>query len=116
MGSEIVYLPANFTDAGKLMGAFEIRNAVEAAVLGVPVLFLCAYFLPFAITTKIIVTLTIFVPVAGFALIGLNDDSLTRYLGTWVRWLRRRTALAYRGEVDQHEFKRAYLRWRRQGR
>lgn len=116
MGSETVYLPANFTDAGKLMGTFEIRNAVEAAILGVPILFLCAYYLPFAITTKIIVTLSIFVPVAGFALIGLNDDSLTRYLGVWLKWLRRRTALAYRGEVDKRGFERTYLRWRRQGR
>ena len=33
------YIPANFTDAGRLFGLFEIRNALEAAVLSVPLLF-----------------------------------------------------------------------------
>lgn len=115
MNSETFYLPVNFTDAGRLFGAFEIRNAVEAAVLGIPVLFFCAYFLPFALTAKIIVTLSLFVPVAGFALIGLNDDSLTRYLGIWLRFMRRRAVLSYRGEVSQREFEKSYLRRQRRG-
>ena len=116
MNYDTYYIPVNFTDAGRLLGLFEIRNTVEAAVLGVPVLFLCAYLLPIAsITTKIIVTLTVFVPVAGFALIGLNDDSLTRFLSVWWHWRRHRRVLSYRGEVCQHGFERAYLRRRRQG-
>lgn len=115
MANESYFIPVNYTDAGRLFGAFEIRNAVEALVLGVPVLFFCAYFLPLALTPKIIVTLCIFVPVAGFGLIGLNDDSLTRYLGVWLKWLRWRTVLAYRGEEYQHEFKKSYLRRRRKG-
>ncbi len=34
--NENYHLPANYTDAGKLLGMFEIRNAVEAVVLAVP--------------------------------------------------------------------------------
>ena len=38
MDSETYYIPVNYTDAGKLFGLFEIRNAIEAVVLGLPVL------------------------------------------------------------------------------
>ena len=103
MDSETYYIPVNYTDAGKLFGLFEIRNAIEAVVLGLPVLGLCATLLPLTITWKIIVTLCLLVPTVGFALIGLKDDSLT--------WRRRRRVLTYRGEVNAHEFERRYLRW-----
>ena len=36
--NEIYYIPANFTDAGRVMGLFELRNLVEAALLTLPVL------------------------------------------------------------------------------
>ena len=114
MNYETYYIPANFTDAGRILGLFEIRNMVEAIILGVPVLFLCAFFLPFGITTKVIVTLILFVPVAGFALIGISDDSLSRYLNAWWNWRKKRRILTYRGETDYHEFERAYLRRNRQ--
>ena len=41
MGSETYYIPANYTDAGRLFGLFEIRNAIEAVLLGLPVLGFC---------------------------------------------------------------------------
>jgi hypothetical protein len=53
-----------------------------------------------SLTPKIIVTLTIIVPVGGFGLIGINDDSLTRWLSSWWHWRRSRRVLAYRGEVN----------------
>mgnify|MGYP001202426156 CR=1 FL=1 len=56
MDSETYYIPVNYTDAGKLFGLFEIRNAIESVVLGLPVLGLCTALLPFTITWKIIVT------------------------------------------------------------
>lgn len=106
MDSETYYIPVNYTDAGKLFGLFEIRNAIESVVLGLPVLGLCTALLPFTITWKIIVTLCLLVPTVGFALIGLKDDSLTRYLKTWWTWRRRRRVLTYRGEVNAHEFEK----------
>ena len=60
------------------MGLFELRNLVEAVILTVPALYLCIAFLPFGLTAKIIVTLVVVVPVGGFGLIGINDDSMTR--------------------------------------
>ena len=52
-------------------------------------------------TPKIIVTLTVLVPVGGFGLIGVNDDSLTRWLGCWWRWRKGRRLICYRGEVGR---------------
>ena len=111
MDRETDYIPVNYTEAGKLFGLFEIRNAIEAVVLGLPILGLCAAFLPLEITWKIIVTLCLLVPAVGFALIGLKDDSLTRYLRIWWTWRRRRRVLTYRGEVNALEFEKRYLRW-----
>ena len=74
------HIPANYTDAGRLFGLFPIRNTVEAAILAIPTLFLCFRLLPFALTTNIVITLVLVVPTAGFALIGLGDDSLSRFL------------------------------------
>lgn len=115
MDSETYYIPVNYTDAGKLFGLFEIRNAIEAVVLGLPILGLCSALLPLTITWKIIVTLCLLVPIVGFALIGLKDDSLTRYLKTWWIWRRGRRVMTYRGEVNAHEFEKRYLRWFRHG-
>jgi hypothetical protein len=99
MDAETYYIPANYTDAGKLFGLFEIRNAIEAALLGVPILAACAAWLPLNFTWKVVVTLFLLVPVVGFALIGLKDDSLTRYLRIWWVWRRRRRVMTYRGGV-----------------
>ena len=113
MNYETYYIPANFTDAGKILGIFEIRNLVEAVVLGVPLLFACIAFLPLGLTAKVVVTLIIFVPAVGFALIGINDDSLTRYLKIRWKWSRNKRILTYRGEVNYHGFERTYTRWQR---
>lgn len=90
MNYEVYHIPTNFTDAGRVMGLFELRNFVETVIMTLPVLYLCLAFLPFELTTKIIVTLIIIVPLAGFGLIGINDDSMTRWFGSWLRWRRGR--------------------------
>lgn len=91
------HIPANYTDAGRLFGLFPIRNTVEAAILAVPTLFLCFRLLPFALTTNIIITMVLVVPTAGFALIGLGDDSLSRFLIAWWRWKRGKQIITFRG-------------------
>lgn len=98
MSNETYYIPTNFTDAGRVMGLFEIRNLIEAVLLTLPILYLCLAFVPLALTPKIIVTLTVLVPVGGFGLIGISDDSLTRWLSSWWRWRKGRRLITYRGE------------------
>lgn len=100
MNVESYHIPTNYTDAGRLFGMFEIRNAVETALITVPVLFLCMKLLPFSLTTNLTVTMFAAVPVGGFCLIGISDDSLTRWLSMWWRWLKRRRIMLYRGEAN----------------
>lgn len=97
MNYEVYHIPTNFTDAGRVMGLFELRNLVEAVVLTIPVLYLCIAFLPFALSPKIMVTLVTVVPVGGFGLIGVNDDSMTR----WVKGL-----VAVAQKAPDHSFSR----------
>ena len=99
MNYEVYHIPTNLTDAGRVMGLFELRNLVETVIMTLPVLYLCLAFLPFELTTKIIVTLIIVVPLGGFGLIGINDDSMTRWLGSWLKWRRGRRIILFRGEV-----------------
>lgn len=99
MNYEVYHIPSNFTDAGRVMGLFELRNLVEAVLLSLPALYLCIALLPFSLTPKIIITMSVVVPLAGFGLIGISDDSLTRWLSSWWRWRRGRRIIFYRGEV-----------------
>lgn len=116
MGYETYHIPVNYTDAGKLFGLFEIRNVVEAVLIGLPVLALCSQVSAAGDYLEDHCLPVLFVPTVGFALIGLKDDSLTRYLKTWWIWRQRRRVVTYRGEVHPHESERRYLRQFRCGR
>ena len=101
MNFEVYHIPTNFTDAGRVFGLFEIRNIIEAVLLAFPVLYLCIALLPLTLMPKIIVTLVIVIPLGGFAIIGIRDDSLTRFLRSWMRWRKQRRLMFYRGEVKR---------------
>ncbi len=83
------------------MGLFEIRNLIETLLLTLPILYLCLALIPLSLTPKIIVTLIIVVPVGGFGLLGINDDSLTRWISCWWRWRKGRRIISYRGEAGR---------------
>ena len=57
MNTDTYYIPVNFTNAGRILGLFEIRNLIEALLLCLPVLYVCLTYLPFSLTPKIIVTI-----------------------------------------------------------
>ena len=95
--NDTYFIPANYTDAGKIFGMFEIRNMVEAVVIAIPLFFACMGRLPFDLTMNIIVTMIIVIPASGFALLGINDDCLTRFISTWWRWRRHRGIITFRG-------------------
>ena len=54
MSYETYHIPVNFTDAGKLFGVFEIRNAVETVLLCIPILILCLALLPLTLMRRAI--------------------------------------------------------------
>ena len=101
MNYEVYHIPSNFTDAGRVFGLFEIRNVIETVLLAMPALYLCIALLPFALLPKVVVTLVIVIPLGGLALTGIRDDSLTRWLKSWLGWRKRRRVMYYRGEVKQ---------------
>ena len=110
---DIYYIPVNFTDAGRVLGLFELRNCIEAAVLAVPTVGLCtliANLTPFSLTVKLIISLCLLVPVCGFALVGIRDESLSRFLVTYFQWRTNRRIALNKGGVIKIERKRTHLR------
>ena len=93
------FIPTNFEDSGKLMGMFRIRTVVEAGILALPFVYVIFKFTVMTLTNKIIVSSVFAIPVGGFALMGINDDTLTIFVKTWFRWLRNKRIIEYRGEV-----------------
>lgn len=103
------FIPANFTDAGRVFGMFELRNCLEAVILAAPTLGICmliARHLTVSLTIKLVISLCLLVPVCGFALIGIRDDSLSRFLSAYFRWCRHRQIILNRGGMIKYEHKR----------
>ena len=110
---DIYYIPVNFTDAGRVFGLFELRNCIEAAVLAVPTVGLCTLIAnrtPFSLTVKLIISLCLLVPVCGFALVGIRDESLSMFLITYFRWRANRRIALNKGGVIRIERKRTHFR------
>ena len=95
-----VVIPANYTEAGKILGLFELRKLVEAAVLCIPLLALFLFCLPFAITANIIVSAVVVVPLGGFAIMGIHDYSLLNFIRVERKWRRERKILTFSGEIS----------------
>lgn len=94
-----VAIPANFTDAGRLFGMFEIRNTGEAVFLCVPLAALLMRVLPIPALARISVTCVV---VGGFALIGVGDTSLLNFLRLYIRFRKNRKILTYRGKCHEN--------------
>jgi len=90
-------ISANYTEAGRLLGLFEVRNTIEAGLIAIPILLFSFGLLPFAVTAKCVIALFLAVPPGGFALIGLQDDCLSRFLFCYLRWRKGRKILQYPG-------------------
>lgn len=96
-----IAVPTNFTDAGRILGLFEIRNTVEAVCLCVPVFFLVFTCLPIGITAKIILAVSLCAVIGGFALIGIGDSSLLQFIALYRKYRKKHAILTYRGEVNE---------------
>ena len=75
-----VHIPTNYTDAGKLFGMFEIRNAIECLVICIPLLWIIFSLTPFGITATLIIAFVVVIPLGGFALMGKADHSLFTFI------------------------------------
>lgn len=94
---DTVYIPTNYTDAGKLLGAFALRHVAECAAICLPLAALVFLLCPLGLTGKIIVCAVLVVPAGGFALLGVQDNSLFTFARLYHRWRKNRRILIYRG-------------------
>ena len=94
---DTVYIPSNYTDAGKLLGAFALRQVAECAAICLPLAALVFLLCPLGLTGKIIVCAVLVVPAGGFALLGVQDNSLLTFARLYRRWRKNRRILIYRG-------------------
>ncbi len=94
---DTVYIPTNYTDAGKLLGAFALRHVAECAAICLPLATLVFLLCPLGLTGKIIVCAVLVVPAGGFALLGVQDNSLLTFARLYRRWRKNRRILIYRG-------------------
>lgn len=102
----VILIPTNYTDAGKILGVFPIRNILEAAVLGIPLSLSILLLAPFSLTANIIILAILVVPVCGFALFGIHDYSLFTFLRLFFSWRKSRRIVTYRGFVWENAKKR----------
>ena len=88
--NELYIIPPNFIESGTLFGGtVKIRNAIEAAIItldvGLPI-----FKLPFTLTTKIMVACVIVLPLALFAIIGIDGESLSSFVINFFVYLKKR--------------------------
>lgn len=99
-------IPPNFIETGTFFGGmFRARNVIEAGILvfaiGAPVFL----FLPFGLTTRIIILCLTALPVGLVALIGISGESLSQFLVIFLKYLRNRRVVG--GDGVQPEDKAA---------
>lgn len=108
---DVYFIPQNFIDTGSIFGgSIRLRNAVEAAVLaagtGIPLMYL-----PLPFNWRLILVIVISLPLAIFAIVGIEGDSLTEFLAHWFRFLRRRRIVTPTVEGNLEANKRRHLRF-----
>lgn len=103
----IVHIPTNYTDTGKILGMFEIRNTVECLALCIPIALFILFLSPFGLSATVIICTVVIVPIGGFTLIGVYDDSLITFLRVYFRWKKHRRILTYRGSTWIKEIKKS---------
>ena len=97
-------IPPNFIETGTFFGGmFRARNVIEAGILvfaiGAPVFL----FLPFGLTTRIIILCLTALPAGLVALIGISGESLSQFLVIFLKYLRNRRVVG--GDGAQPEEK-----------
>lgn len=108
---DVYFIPQNFIDTGSLFGgSIRLRNAVEASALaagtGIPLMYL-----PLPFNWRLILVIVISLPLAIFAVVGIEGDSLTEFLAHWFRFLRRRRIVTATEDGNLEANKRRHLRF-----
>lgn len=90
---DIYTIPPNFAEEGTMLsGRIKTRNAVETAIL-LAVLLPILYSLQVPVKAKLYIGMIVLVPLTIFAVIGVQGESLAAFVGSFLRFLRRRRVL-----------------------
>lgn len=95
-------IPANYTDSGRLFGGMlAARNAVEALIATILLGFVEIKWIPMPTTVRIVVMVLTILPMALVAMMGVDGQSLTQYLGHIFHFFKNKRKLHYvREETD----------------
>ncbi|WP_420875784.1 VirB4 family type IV secretion system protein [Pseudoflavonifractor phocaeensis] len=101
---DIYIIPPNFIESGTFFGGmFRAWNVIEAGILafaiGVPVFM----FVPFGLTTRIIILCLTALPAALVALIGISGESLSEFLIIFLKYLRNRRIVGGDGQQPNEQ-------------
>ena len=95
-------IPANYTDSGRLFGGTVApRNAVETLIITVLLGYVELFLIPMPIIAKVIVCVITIVPLDMVAIMGIDGDSLLRYLGNVIKFMKRKRKLHFRRPDDE---------------
>lgn len=84
-------IPPNFVDTGTFFGGmFKARNVIEAGILGIVTGLPVLLFLPFGLTTRIIILCLTALPLMLVALIGISGESLSAFILIFLKYLKNR--------------------------
>lgn len=94
-------IPPNFMESGTLFGgAFKLRNALEAGAIvlavGLPV-----FRLPLSLTMRIVLLCLTALPLGLIALIGVSGESLSSFIFSFFRFLKKRRIVSQPAEEDK---------------
>lgn len=88
--NDIYIIPPNFIESGTVFGgSIKIRNAIEATIITLAVGF-PIFHIPVSLTTKIIIACVTVLPLALFAMIGIDGESLTSFAINFFIYLKKR--------------------------
>lgn len=101
--NDVYIIPPNFIETGSLFGGtIKLRNAAEALLLslliGLPICYL-----PFTLTTKIIIACLTLLPAALFAIIGVGGESLSSFVINFFIYLKNRRIIGFTEETGEFE-------------
>ena len=103
MEEEKIYaIPANYTDSGRLFGGMvSTRNAIETLIIVVSLGYVELFLIPMAVTVKVIVAVVTLIPLGMVSMMGIDGDSLFRYLGHILSFWTRKRKLHFRRPDDE---------------
>ena len=102
--NKLYAIPANYTDSGRLFGGMlAARNAVEALILTVILGFAEIKLIPMPTTVRVVVMVLTILPTALIAMMGIDGQSLTQYLGHILRFIKNKRKLHYVREEAEYE-------------